>query len=507
MAVYTPEQRPPRLALGMYKRFLLAAVIIFLASAGAVATAALLELKDDVDFFSNSSTPIAGIDEKGILDDVDPGQPQTLLLLGSDRRYVDIKTKAPTRSDTIILVRLDPDRGATAVMSLPRDLKVDIPGFGTDKINAAYADGGPKLTVKTVRALLGIPINHVVNVNFGGFQSAVDRLGCVYTDVDRRYFNDNSPPNGGGGDYSAINVKAGYQKLCGERALEYVRYRHFDNDIVRAARQQDFLRQAKDQIGLSQLVSDRKQLIKIFGRYTQTDIRGTGPILTLLKLALDSASQPIQEVHVDDLGDDGSYLTASPENLKKAAEQFTSAEATKGPRAEVKKTDEDKRAEAKQTKQAKRSNSGAVPTGLLDTGRQGEGEAALLGAKLSFPTYYPRYQRVGGVPQTNDTRAYKLVDRSGKAYDAYRLVVSAPGVGQYYGVQGTSWMNPPLLDSPSETRTVDGRKLELFFDGDRLRLVAWRTPRAVYWVSNTLLQSLTNKQMLGIAGSLARVGA
>ena len=77
-----------------------------------------------------------------------------------------------------------------------------------------------------------------VNVNFWGFRGAVDRLGCVYVDVDHRYFNDNSPPNGGGGPYAAIDVSAGYQRLCGQDALDYVRYRHLDNDLIRAARQQ-----------------------------------------------------------------------------------------------------------------------------------------------------------------------------------------------------------------------------------------------------------------------------
>ena len=81
----------------------------------------------------------------------------------------------------------------------------------------------------------------------------------MYVDVDRRYFNDNRPPVGGGGAYAAIDVPAGYQKLCGARALDYVRYRHLDSDLVRAARQQSFLGQAKDQIGVSGVFSDRRE--------------------------------------------------------------------------------------------------------------------------------------------------------------------------------------------------------------------------------------------------------
>jgi polyisoprenyl-teichoic acid--peptidoglycan teichoic acid transferase len=85
--------------------------------------------------------------------------------------------------------------------------------------------------------------------------------------------------------------------------------------------------------------------------------------------------------------------------------------------------------------------------------------------------------------------------------------VQTEGLGQYYGIQGTTWTAPPILDNPSEQRTIGGRELDLFYDGDRLRLISWRTDDAVYWVSNTLLQTLKPKQMLGIASSLARVGS
>ena len=79
--------------------------------------------------------------------------------------------------------------------------------------------------------------------------------------------------------------------------------------------------------------------------------------------------------------------------------------------------------------------------------------------------------------------------------------------GQYYGVQGMSWKAPPILDNPSDKMRMRRRTYELFYDGTQLRLVAWRTPRGVYWVSNTLSLTLTNQQMLAIARSLTRVGS
>ncbi|QEC47738.1 LytR family transcriptional regulator [Baekduia soli] len=494
MSASTSDDRPPRLAWSMYKRFVLGALIVVLASAATVATAALLEVKDDTTIFFKNTTGIQGI--QGALDGVNAGGPQTILILGSDRRFVDIAAKTPVRSDTIILLRLDPSKGVTAVMSLPRDLKVSIPGHGTDKINAAYAIGGAPLTVKTVRKLLNIPINHVVNVNFGGFRRAVDRLGCVYTDVDRRYFNDNNPPFGGGGDYATIDIKAGYQQLCGQDALDYVRYRHFDTDLVRAARQQQFLSDAKDQVGVGKVFSDRKALLRIFGRYTQTDINSNQAILRLLKLAIESAQNPVQEVRFP--GDiTGDFVTVTPENLAKVTQQFMNAKGSKGPRGTAKKTTT--------SPKGKRRTDSTLAPGLQLAPRVAEDEAVQLATKLPVPVYYPRAVLAGAEYLPDHSRAYDIYDRGHHRYRAYRIVVKTDELGQYYGVQGTTWKGPPILDNPSERRRIGSRTYELFYDGSRLRLVAWRTPQAVYWVSNTLLQSLTNKQMLGLARSVSMI--
>jgi polyisoprenyl-teichoic acid--peptidoglycan teichoic acid transferase len=496
-----PDQRPPRLAFGMYKRFLLGALVLVLASAGTVATAALLEVKDDANLFLRGSRGSNGLgsDVGDALDNVDSGGPQTILLLGSDQRYVDIKARNPVRSDTIILLRLDPSKGATSVLSIPRDLKVSIPGHGTDKINAAYAIGGPALSVKTIRGLLHVPITHVVNINFGGFRRAVDRLGCVYTDVDRRYFNDNSPPFGGGGDYATIDVKAGYQKLCGQDALDFVRYRHFDTDLVRAARQQQFLTDAKAQIGVGKLFSDRKALLKIFGQYTQTDIRSSNAILRLLKLAVESAKNPVKEIKFP--GDiTGDYVTATPEHIASVTRQFMDATPVAKPR-----TASDSSSRRKGRKSKRSSSANVLPPGMIKAGTGGEDEAVRLALKLPFAVYYPKAAIAGAQLLTDHSRAYDIYDRGGHKYRAYRMVFKTEDLGQYYGVEGMNWKGPPILDDPSETIRMGGRKFDLFYDGSKLRLVAWRTGSNVYWVSNTLSSSLGNRQMLALARSVGRI--
>ena len=105
-----------------------------------------------------------------------------------------------------------------------------------DRLNEAYSLGGPNLLVKTLRAQVfhGLHINHIVDVNFGGFEQLVNAIGCVYSDVDHRYYNNTALT-----DYSSINLQPGYQKLCGANALSFVRFRHTDSDIVRNARQQE----------------------------------------------------------------------------------------------------------------------------------------------------------------------------------------------------------------------------------------------------------------------------
>jgi LCP family protein required for cell wall assembly len=486
----------------MHVRFALAAVILVLSSAAAVATAVLLEVKDDVTIFTRAQKhPL--VVEEGALDGVDPGGPQTILILGSDRRFVDIANHNPARSDTIILVRLDPSKHATAVMSLPRDLRVNIPDHGIDKINAAYAIGGPELTVRTVRQLLNIPINHVVNMNFGGFQRAVNRLGCVYTDIDRRYFNDNNPPAGGGGRYAVIDIKAGYQKVCGEDALSFVRYRHFDSDLVRGARQQQFLSDARDQIGIGKLFSDRKDLLRIFGSYTQTDIRSPNAIFRLLKLAITSAQNPVQEVRFP--GDiTGEFVTITPTHLAQIRTRFLNARATTGPRGG---SGAKSPSTSTSTKRKKASGGVTLAPGLQPNASIGQDQAVPLATRLGFPVYYPKATLIGASYRTDQNRAYEIYDRDHHRYRAYRIVarIRTTGFDEYYGIQGTDWPDPPILDDPSERRRINRRTVDLYYDGTRLRLVAWRAHGGRYWISNTLLHTLTNRQMLGLARTLSKV--
>jgi polyisoprenyl-teichoic acid--peptidoglycan teichoic acid transferase len=472
---------------GLWKRLLLGGVLVIFAAAGATAVAAFHEVEKVVKALELGPELRLG---KEKLAETDPGQPQTLMILGSDRRPKDNAEGAGgARSDTIMLVRLDPGKDATAILSLPRDLKVEIPGHGTDKINAAYELGGPKLTLATVKAVTGLPVNHVVNVAFEGFWRAVNAVGCVYVDIDRRYFNDSAA-------YAYINVQPGYQRMCGRKALQYVRFRHEDTDIVRAARQQDFLRQAKQQIAASDLIEKRDRLVTIFGRNTSTDtaLRSRAEVLRLLKLALFSATQPIREVRFQG-GIGPSYVESTPAQMRAMVQEFLQVRDSPGPRGESKR-------KVKRNKRKKLPAVGDI--GLEDAtgfGKDQAVQAVQAGAGVTLPALYPTLRLQGSV-FAGPPRVYKLRGSDGKTYGAYRMVLQNDVAGEYYGVQGTTWKDAPILEGVTERRKIGRRTYELVPDGDRVRLVAWRTPKAVYWVSNTLLLTLSDKQMMAIARSV-----
>ena len=101
--------------------------------------------------------------------------------------------------------------------------------------------------------------------------------------------------------------------------------------------------------------------------------------------------------------------------------------------------------------------------------------AVLADPKLKFPFYFPRVSRAAPRTPREGPRIYTLKDETGKKRQAYRLVLRAPGVGEYVGVQGMTWKAPPILDNPDRTVRSGGRKLRLYYDGRNLRIVAWKT--------------------------------
>jgi polyisoprenyl-teichoic acid--peptidoglycan teichoic acid transferase len=162
-----------------------------------------------------------------------------LLVIGSDSRSKDASSGG--RSDTLMIVHIDPDQNYLSVLSLPRDLRVDIPGHGKGKLDTAFAFGGPALAIKTIEQTTGVDINHYMEIGFNAFSDIVDSLGGVYVDVDKRYYNPDYY-------YEPIDLYPGYQLLDGANALDYVRFRHDRTmDFGRMERQQRFMAALREQ--------------------------------------------------------------------------------------------------------------------------------------------------------------------------------------------------------------------------------------------------------------------
>jgi LCP family protein required for cell wall assembly len=498
-------------------RFSLASLIIVAVSAAATSSAVLLYIDSIAHALGHNQHVKHEVEEELELE-VNGGEPETILILGSDIRPEFGEEFG--RSDTTILLRLNPEKGLISVMSIPRDLETEIPGYGTEKFNAAYAYGGPKLTLKVVKELTGLKINHVVNIDFLGFVRAVDAIGCVYTDVDRRYYHSNAevaPEE----EYAEINIKPGYQKLCGVKALQYVRYRHTDTDIVRSARQQNFLSQARHQVAPTDLITDNNNLVDILTEYTTSDITKGTTLITLLDLLYESRSSEVNQVHFPAILTP-TTVTANPEEVQHAVKEFLGEVGYDSHPHDF--PEEKPQKKKKAGKKAKKSAKGKkkhkkkkhTPPGgdeLVPASEVGQemGEKVARHVGPGFPVFYPTrlpegayYQETNTYEHVVNPSVYHLKDKDKERHGAYRMVgIYRPEYEEtYFGVQGIrGWEDPPILDDPTETKTVNGREYSIYTDSGKIKLVAWHRGENSYWISNSLQQSLTNEQMMGIAES------
>jgi LCP family protein required for cell wall assembly len=241
---YQAKRRGPLRLLGTIFLWI---VIALLVAAGALAGGTWLFINQSVSAVRAHSPGVIAAEE--VLDVPKPEEPTVALVIGYDRRAGE-SASVGSRSDTIMLLRADPDKEVISMLSFPRDLIVDHPGCSDTgpfrgRINEAYTYCQEKGTLETVKQLTHIPINYIVTVNFEGFTEIVDKLGGVYMDVDQRYFNDNSS---GEPSYATIDLHPGYQRLSGREALDFVRFRHTDSDIYRVVRQQEFVKAFKQQV-------------------------------------------------------------------------------------------------------------------------------------------------------------------------------------------------------------------------------------------------------------------
>lgn len=204
----------------------------------------------------------------------------TILLLGIDQRC---EEDGPTRTDTMMVLTMDPVGLSAAALSLPRDLWVEIPGFGVDRINQAnflgeiyeYPGGGPALAVDTVENILGIDVNYYATIDFVAFVELVNEIGGIDIEVPEAIEDDTYPDNCYG--YDPFFIEAGSHHLDGPTALKYARTRAtFGGDVDRAGRQQQVILAVRDKVlsvnMVPKLIAKAPELWRIFQKNVETNL-------------------------------------------------------------------------------------------------------------------------------------------------------------------------------------------------------------------------------------------
>ncbi len=503
------DEHPPALGWGMGKRFAIAAILIIVLSGGATATVALNRITTIAEEVFPKLNKINA--PKGVVTPEYSGGAQTFLILGSDRRVGSkdaYDREDPPHSDTILLVRFDPEQGQTSVLSIPRDLMVNITtkngeSYPNEKINAAYTignklggtKGGMLLAAETIEheVLPGLQLNGIVNVSFQGFIRVVDTLGCAYVNVDHRYYNENV--GSAETDYTSINLQPGYQKLCYENALDYVRYRHTDSDFVRVARQQDFIRDLREQINPTDELGQIDTVAKAVGHAISTTFHASASeLIELAKLIVFSQGKPLRQVkfrttNVNYQLGSVDYVTSSPE-----LEQATLADFLHGHEQLVLPAVKPPVHTSRQD--GHRSSLRALD--LFRTSPVSEEEVARGAVGVPFPVLYPTLQT--GPAEQQQMRSYTLHDQQGNLHHAYVIVWRQNTIGGYYDFEGTDWLNPPLF-AHARVQVIGGREYRFVDDGSHIHVIGWRSGRVLYWLTNTLLEELSNAQMFALAKS------
>jgi LCP family protein required for cell wall assembly len=611
--------RPPRRRRRRWVRIALWSVGVLLLIVVAAAAALLYTFYGD---YNKITSPPPSF--KKAEQNIDPLLPQAnapaiALVIGSDHRYTD--GSAPARSDTLMLVRIDPRTHMISLLSLPRDLWVDIPGFGEDKINAAFSDGGPKAVLQTVKQLTGLRVNYLVGVNFHSFTSLVNDMGGVYVPVDQAYIHTEAENEAlpEGERWSVIDVPPGYQLLTGKDALAFSRFRHTDSDFYRNARQQTFLHAFEQKaaqrfhgISLSDLSAIKDIIHTIASNVDIAGANGGIGLHTMLKYAtlaysskhiiaarlqattgmigaasvVEATPQAVHQAvfaftHPQDVPSPTNQLPTAPTKQKakkhrwkpavdpttvsisvlngtlKSGEAATTAaglskfgyttssgnaptqsyaqtwvyygsghakaaadvahiiggDAPTAPRPATIASAEDlvvvvgsdftgKLAVAA----PKKSTSRAFPPDITPDSQAYLSEFQARRGKVSFPLLYPTVtQNDSEVPSTYPIRAYHIPNAGHhwSSLYAYFDMPSTPGAS--WGIEETRFTDAPILADPSATRKIGPRTYRFYFNGSHIHMIAFIQSGTAYWVQNTLLDDLSNADMVAIAKSLRPV--
>jgi LCP family protein required for cell wall assembly len=252
-----------------------------------------------------------------------------ILLLGVDQRP---NEEGPWRSDTMIVVTVDPQSMTAGALSIPRDLYVEIPGYGERRINMAhflgdaydYPGEGPGLAMQTIEYNFGIPMHYYIRINFQGFREIVDYLGGVTIEVDEEIW-DYRYPDGQYG-YTTIHIPAGTQLMEGRMALQYARTRHSGTDFDRLRRQRQVLLAIRERALRLDLIPKIPALASTIGQSVTTNLQ-LGEVVTLAQIASRIGAEDIRFAVIDEsmtvpvaLEEEGDVLFPKRDKIRQVVE-------------------------------------------------------------------------------------------------------------------------------------------------------------------------------------------
>jgi LCP family protein required for cell wall assembly len=632
VARYRQPEPPRRSVIGVILRGLAWFAVVLAVIGAGIAGGAYLYTHETLAQISTHTKQLGKADQQ-LKTIASPSSPAIALVAGYDVRGKSSGANpyAGSNSDTLMLLRADPTNNTLSLLSFPRDLYVNIYCHGDtvytqNRINSAWGtcgNNGPAATLDTIQHLTGLNINYFITLDFHAFKQLVNNLHGVYMNVDRRYY---IPLHTG---VSAINLHPGYQKLDGEEALSYVRYRHTDSDIYRTGRQQLFIDALKSRlrgvISPTSVVTEVPKLIGVLKHNIEIGKAGGGSVnineltkyLGLLYHLpaghLFRNAIPLSAFHYFTTSSGADVESASPTAIATAVHSFLNPDVRQaqavngqfgGHKPTKKKTKQHKlprsqisvlvlnagtvAGQAVQTtyllskrgytlKELPSGDQANAPRVERDTtvyydvaqpnAKQAAGQlrplfgpqtrikqmtgaiadyARLAGNPLTVVTVgtsFPGTLVIHRPPKVQPKQPPQVSNGAGMTVPALRrvydqvhfplmvphliaqgaqlsssegvrgfkplknqhevaLTFAMPNGIEYWQVEESTWNGAPILQNPSFTLIHKGQKYLVYTTGGAVQMVALRTPRATYWVSNTILNELSNATMIAIAESL-----
>jgi LCP family protein required for cell wall assembly len=415
------------------------------------------------------------------------------------------------RSDSMMLVHTDPENGYLSILSLPRDLRVEVPGEGTQKLNYAYAHGGAELAIQTAEALTGVDVTQYLEVDFNAFKSLTEAVGGVYVDVDRHYLNLDTK-------YEMIDVRAGYQLLNGEDALDYVRYRIDENmDFGRQQRQQRFISALREQAmgwdlglklpGLVTALTSNIQTTVTFEQFLSlaywavTKLDGG----RIRQITIVGAIKTIEGV---------SYVVPGEGKLEQAVVDFvTPPAATTTGQTTVATGSTAGSTDTTGTTGTTVPASEPVDSSQFITDPNRIADSSLwrqIAAGTPFSVMAPGYLPEGYVYHERNPEGgggYDIDTGNGTAKGlkmVYQLIREDDPYDQYLGIMETTWLEAPAA-SAGRQFAYSGITYTVVGTANNTERIWWQKDGVLYWVSNTISHYLASSELVKVATSMMAI--